>query len=281
MKASCALIIGSLVASEAFRTNVYSLRRSAFRLHSTATSTIRTDPTPVYIEDTDAYGIMYNSNHLRAFDRALIDFSHPVVSMDSLVFKAAPTMGQEYWIEGEEQEDGSWNLELKNGSIVYSIIQGVRVSSNLPSATPLEGANKLATWTFATHRDEYENHLIGRMPLHRVLNLFERSRSNFIGGPAALKRLRDESDIVILVTSMEQLTLLAGDSTHCQPGTRVTVETGFVSKRKGRVLECRHVAKVDGVPVAQGIVNLLLLQESTGRPTNRLPDWLKDMMGIE
>lgn len=29
----------------------------------------------VYIEDTDAYGVMYNSNYLRAYERALFTYS--------------------------------------------------------------------------------------------------------------------------------------------------------------------------------------------------------------
>jgi hypothetical protein len=69
----------------------------------------------VYIEDTDAYGVMYNGNYLRAYDRALHMMLVPspasaaelgdrdawsIVSVEELKFKSPPPLGGTYCIEG-------------------------------------------------------------------------------------------------------------------------------------------------------------------------------------
>jgi hypothetical protein len=68
----------------------------------------------VYIEDTDAYGVMYNGNYLRAYDRALHMMLEPspsaaalgdrddwsIVSVEGLKFKSPPPLGGTYCIEG-------------------------------------------------------------------------------------------------------------------------------------------------------------------------------------
>jgi hypothetical protein len=69
----------------------------------------------VYIEDTDAYGVMYNGNYLRAYDRALHMMLEPspasaaelgdrddwsIVSVEVLKFKSPPPLGGTYCIEG-------------------------------------------------------------------------------------------------------------------------------------------------------------------------------------
>jgi hypothetical protein len=76
-----------------------------------------TPPLQVYIEDTDAYGVMYNGNYLRAYDRALHMMLVPspsssssaavgdlddwsIVSVKELKFKSPPPLGGTYCIEG-------------------------------------------------------------------------------------------------------------------------------------------------------------------------------------
>jgi len=75
----------------------------------------------IYIEDTDCYGLMYNGNYIRSYERALRrvayeikDFSNQRISIGLLQynwhiicstahkFKASPTLGGEYIIYGEK-----------------------------------------------------------------------------------------------------------------------------------------------------------------------------------
>jgi len=60
------------------------------------------------------------------------------------------------------------------------------------------------------------------------------------------------------------------------PGQKVQVETSFVVRKKGMFISCCHTASVNRVRIAQGIVNMMALDETTRRPTNKLPQWMAD-----
>ena len=115
----------------------------------------------VYIEDTDAYGIMYNSNYLRCYDRALhmTSYAHnsktdlacssvvlqhddewSIVSFERMKFKTAPALGTSFVIAGRLVEQPSpheqvWDMQMQcdqDESLVYNTIEGVRIA-HLPS----------------------------------------------------------------------------------------------------------------------------------------------------
>lgn len=286
---------------------------------------IVSEPTPVYIEDTDAYGVLYNANYLRAFDRALqagviasstipenigiktpllkhLDWS--IVSVRQQKFKSSPALGDQYIIVAtliETPDVGNvevWNLVMRSpdGSTIYNTADGVVLArpgalhAALPQQIPLRGNQEvISNTTYVTFRDEYDPHLPNSLPLRSVLNLFERGRSNFLGGPTGLRRLKDEYSLLLVVTTISDCMLLL-DKTEdafirslpvARAQKTVTVKTVVNSKRRGMVLECRQTAFVNDVGIAQGVVDIMHLDANTRRPTNRLPPFLQEIYGLK
>jgi acyl-CoA thioesterase FadM len=135
--------------------------------------TFTSSPVPVYIEDTDAYGIIYNSNYLRMFDRVLFtemlsghnskelqsvlgnDWS--VVAVGHQKFVSSPILGSEVIIHGQlsqimktsfdatkdnhQSRWSVWNMEMRSidGTKIYNIVKDLVIAS-----TPLvEDINQL------------------------------------------------------------------------------------------------------------------------------------------
>jgi len=115
----------------------------------TAPTTTFTSPTfRVYIEDTDAYGVMYNSNYLRSYERALSHVPREEPDDDDEApsrrdevrasnrwvlshisdqkFRSSPALGEEYVVRGElvgprrdlrGNEAEVWRLEMATRSV--------------------------------------------------------------------------------------------------------------------------------------------------------------------
>lgn len=308
--------------------------------------TITTSPMKVYIEDTDAYGIIYNSNYLRSFDRALhmtIDVAHgddegkkdgsnisptvqnlrgqhegwSIVSVGQQRFKASPVLGQDFVIQGElqrsEEIEEVWDMEMisLDGAIVYNTVKDltIQVADNvLETSTKINGSTKQHAPLhsslmkvppfdleaiqpnfvckedyFTIYRDEIDAHWQGHLPLRNVLNLFERSRTNALGGPEGLRRLQEdpENPVTVVVTGISDLTLVEEGVTLI-PGQSVAVETAIVMKRRGMVIECHQTLKSTAgtcdARLAQGKVTLMLLNAKTRRPTTKLPEWVRELL---
>lgn len=320
----------------------------------TTTISFRTPPMQVYIEDTDAYGIMYNSNYLRSFDRALhmtttqynsnrdqslfednnknldggirISGQHEgwsIVSVGQQRFGASPRLGEDFIIEGTLQRmnaDDSeevWDMEMKSldGEIVYNWVKDVTIQvaetgdeystqalhSSLENITSFDmdtiQPNFICKEDFFTvYRDEIDAHWQGHLPLRNVLNLFERSRTNALGGPEGLRRMQedDENPVLAVVTGVSDLTLI-DEGTLLIPGQVVAVETAMVVKRRGMVVECyqtlrstssdnlgkREATNSCTARLAQGKVTLMMLDARTRRPTAKLPGWARELLQVE
>lgn len=376
------------------------------------TRTFITNPMKVYIEDTDAYGVLYNSNYLRCYDRALYissitgcnsnrmksrDWS--IASVKEMKFKGSPPLGGSYIIKGKMIDNSSdghselWDMEMieatdKNedennlSKTVYNIAIGIRIlhpenhdrnalyninpsipfnvgnvfsqktssnKSSVVSVRKVTANNKKMIDKFMVFRDEFDQHLVSHLPLRNVLNLFERSRSNALGGPDELRRLQHDENIIFVVTSIKDLQLFSYSvnadynrtdsgktdsldqvevhpsqventeelqqysslTNSIQAGQELIVETEYVVKKRGMIIECHHKMRIpninptevikDGNTVeknkslvtmtdndsvesgnnyddcrmyAQGIVTLMALDERSRRPTSKLPDWL-------
>ncbi len=72
----------------------------------------------VYIEDTDAYSVIYNGNYIRFYERALqLSGSLPdpnwyICSVNRHKFKSSPTLGDKFRIHGERCNPSTWNLRM-------------------------------------------------------------------------------------------------------------------------------------------------------------------------
>ncbi|KAL3934580.1 MAG: hypothetical protein SGBAC_009732 [Bacillariaceae sp.] len=260
----------------------------------------------VYIEDTDAYGIMYNGNYLKFYDRAL--YSQPdmhsvpspekewsIISLEDQKFIGSPTLGSEFVILGTlkqaPSEDSSvWDLKMTSldGSQTFNSVSNLRVATPAKStdgrSTNFGELSKVPAFDakgtqgetnyFTIFRDEMDAHLASQLPLRIVLNLFERARSNLLGGPLDLKRLQEEHGIVVVVTKISDCTLI--DEGHVlSPGQTGHVDTQSVIKRKGMIVECFQTLKSScGKRLAQGKVTLMMINKTTQRPTSRIPEWV-------
>jgi hypothetical protein len=297
---------------------------------------------------------MYNSNYLRAYDRAL--HSSPVasehqtwsiVSVDRQAFKQPPKLGGQFVIQGTLKESGDayeiWDMEMKGSdnaesaeyNIVYNTAEGVRTerpseSSTSPSdlslawlpspplLSDMSGSlltiNKSFQHSFTTFRDEYDSHLSGCLPLRNMLNLMERTRSMALGGPHVLHRLQTEYSLLFVVSKCQHLSLVGQSAAESgtqysktldcimQAGQPVHVDTQVSVKRKGMILDFYHTVHIEASHttiqangqgddiaksettrrrVAQGVVSLVTIDERTRKPTNKLPLWLLELLGVQ
>ncbi len=117
------------------------------------------------------------------------------------------------------------------------------------------------------------------MPLRNVLNLFERSRSNYLGGPDVLREMQTKENIIFVVTNIEDACLI-DDGATCCAGDELVVEIAFVAKRKGMVLDCLQTLKRGTARLAQAKVRVMVLNASTMRPTNQVPESLKTTLNL-
>ncbi|KAG7352925.1 thioesterase-like superfamily protein [Nitzschia inconspicua] len=302
-------------------------------------------PIRVYIEDTDAYGIIYNSNYLRMFDRALFAASikqeelqtvlgnnseWSVLAVGHQKFVSSPVLGSEVVIQGqlvqtlstESNNDQNscwsvWNMEMRSpdGTRIYNVVTNVIIASRfsvrdvdtvkdiLPisafdDADKQEVNDNLSTLacheTLSIHRDELDAHSTAeegsQLPLRNILSYFERGRTNLFGGPSNLRRLKEQDGVLAVVTGVHNLSPVwrkQGDlwRPHAvAPGVEIDLTSAVQVKRKGMIIEFYQTISIpiDGhnVVVAQGQVNLMMVDATTMRPTAKLPPWAKDLLQI-
>ena len=309
----------------------------------------------VYIEDTDAYGVMYNGNYIRSYERALSHFprhkddscSWLVSSVTNQKFRSSPVLGEEYVIRGillvelDEREgqgdEGAcqrdqnhmeevWQLEMatrnrKNtannwdtedddndwvvhNSATVTILNTLHHSLSLSEKmteketasdiTPskeqnITGGGTIFEQRCTAYNDEFDIHHFNLrhqqqqqsssyrphsiLPIRNAMNFFERSRTNYLGGPSTLRKMQVEEDILWVVTSVDagRVILMVDNNVNCvendveggntttkqaedstylshaivssttpSPRRDVIVRTNFIVKRRGMIVECRH-----------------------------------------
>ena len=137
------------------------------------------DCTEVWIEDTDAYGIMFNGNYLRSYERALLEV-YPssedwhITKVTRHKFKNSPVLGDKFVIRGKKVEgyDEAWDLEMvKENSkdedeVIFNTatitLQNLSfglddVNSTLYSSNEHSDMDKLFVISFKSHRDEFDS----------------------------------------------------------------------------------------------------------------------------
>lgn len=262
-----------------------------------STETFTSATMQVFIEDTDAFGMKYNGNYIRTYERALhtaelgddsILSQHPdwtLIKATNQKFKATIPLGGNYIISGSLEERSSdsevWNLCMScpETGVVYNsasvTVAGLPPSRNGDIELPGDKLNIEGVRTTVhrdmLHRDEFDPHHPNHLPLRSVLNLCERSRSNYIGGPDALSRVQNEDNILIVVTGIDDLISFPQ---HSYPKQRVRVVTHFVPKRRGLLCEARHYLFDDETnkPIAQALVTMVAMNATSKRPT-QWPFW--------
>lgn len=290
----------------------------------------------VYIEDTDAYGVIYNSNYARAFERALLQYA-PLSTSDETgqkwilsaihnqKFRSSPALGEEFIIRGELVNTNTWELEMitenELGDVIHnSALVEVAPGIKLPSANEftLNQSGKVDEKRYIPYHDEFDHYNFDQetskhsyyIPIRNAMNFFERSRSDFLGGPDALRKMQVEDDLIWVVTGVEngrlfdhdiaktenidgisvnqyrpedEMQKMAKEETtpiEVSPGKEVIVETSFDVKRRGMILDCHHTLWMEEGSqrklLAQATCVIVALKGSTRRPTSKLPQWVLD-----
>eukprot|EP01082_Thalassiosira_pseudonana_P001531 g1636.t1 g1636 contig10:2482516-2483733(-) len=300
----------------------------------------------VYIEDTDAYGVLYNSNYLRCYERALLhaprdeyteantnNRSDDIIPTSSKwilstitnqKFRSSPELGEEYRIRGElidrDIDQETWELELVtqdsniddyaiivHNSATISLTRSTSTPTMQHTATSNNNAKfdgKVYERRYIPYHDEFDSHHHAttgttyqshHIPLRNVMNFCERSRSDFLGGPKELRKMQIEDDLLWVVTGVEDGRLLLDEhllerrDDGVRPGKDIIVQTNFIAKRRGMIIECQHRLLVeDGDSstngddtqrrrvLAEATATIMALKGSTRRPTSKLPQWVVD-----
>ena len=181
-----------------FTKNSASVRESedfSSRVAETPNMAFQSSMYMLYIEDTDSYGIMYNSNYLKFAERALFtDFlgreacclenNRTIVSLVDQRFKAAAQLGASFYLKGERREQSQgkevWYIEVRNDETLYNTILMEISDTFAPELSLSEtttDVSNLFVDEFSVYRDEFDP-FRGVILLRSILNMFERSRSS-------------------------------------------------------------------------------------------------------
>ena len=288
------------------------------------------EPMRLYIEDTDAYGVKYNGNYIRSYERALfqfyqningnhqLDFVNDVINDQHFTlrkvtqhkFKSSPKLGAAYCIHGtllktcRETREEVWSLEMieqwndkdnpkedehRKKPIVYNTavvtIVPTKSTSDLNVYSPKAEYHHVAPTfqdEFTIHRDEFDIHLSNSIPIQTVLNLFERQRTNGLGGPDILQKMQDEHNILWVVTSIDDLHIFHDASGDLlKPGVKAIVRSYVDVKRRGMILDFHQevVVKDDESEfvVAEGRVTICSIDSEKKRPTSKIPAYVQEL----
>lgn len=134
-------------------------------------------------------------------------------------------------------------------------------------------------YSFHLNRDEFDAHMPGILPIRTALNIFERTRSNALGGPDLLQKMQ-ESGLLWVVTSIDDMFI--EPLLLCRPGEEVICRSSFDMKRNGMIVECKQeICKInDGdefQTIARGSVTLCAVDSKTGKPTKNIPAFVKEI----
>jgi len=347
---------------------------NAHPYYASELTSFKSPPMQLYIEDTDAYGVKYNGNYIRSYERALHQFHTqydyinvngeeddqqrqvPLLMQDQDFhltkvtrhkFKSSPTLGSSYYIVGRllvdqdndhadnaKLQEETWSLEMLQCTadtdtntdttdndtptpapkpIIYNTAIVTIASSNtsIPTTTSYTSTSASTTTkptpifqdTFTIHRDEFDIHMPNAIPIQTVLNLFERQRSNGLGGPHMLKQMQEEYNLLWVVTSIDDLVIFPylgcndkanaignGNGTRnamVKPGMQVMVRSFVKAKRRGMILECQQEVvatfgnEKEEVILAQGVVSICAIDSVKGRPTSNIPQHVRDLLSLE
>jgi acyl-CoA thioesterase FadM len=292
-------------------------------------------PMQLYIEDTDAYGVMYNGNYIKSYERALHEFhiqakqvnwneqnSPTSFSLSVLLdrsdfilshctshkFKSSPSLGSEYVIKGtmkqstdgvdsDDVQEETWSLEMveyvdsemdRNDKCpkIYNTATVTISTPTKPSPymSPFVADKApMLTKAFTIHRDEFDVHMPGAIPLTTALNLFERVRSDALGGPDKLRQMQEDDNIIWVVTSVDDLQIDARNS--IRPGDNVLVSMYCTMKRNGMLVVCNQELRTtpinddeDTIVLAKGTVTICAIDTIRGRPTSKIPDEVRALL---
>ena len=152
----------------------------------------------VFIENTDAMGIVLNSQMPRMMERALIGagIGDRLASANIMKYRASSILGDELtWdVLSSKKDDGTVKVTCINDAEKL-LFSASKVSTTL---APRKIFNKEETkkYQFCSHFRVWDDELLyddkgSTLSTLTNFNLFERARTNILGGPTALRALME------------------------------------------------------------------------------------------
>lgn len=195
----------------------------------------------VFIEDTDAFGMIYNANYLKLYQRAIETLhggAQLIVRADRMKYKIPGRMGDKLTVQSTflrtEGEISVWEQRvLCSGRELNSATTQVPLNTSPRECAVMNDSTdpQCATPPFRVWADECM--VGGGIDLVASLRFFERSRTLALGGPASLQRCVGEG-AAIVVARVDDLALAPAART-IRPGDLVVVESAVAARGKSLV----------------------------------------------
>ena len=257
----------------------------------------------VFIEDTDCYGVVYNSNYLKFFDRArqaalgvapLAARQRDgevlrLLENTEMKLSGSAVLGQEIEVLSSFAPSASdaavtdWQQTLackKTGAVLASSMASTFLQSRGSTSSPplasrlLPGPAPKYTCEYMVWLDEID----GRQQLSDVsiLKMFERNRNTALGGPTRLSRLQEEGCLIV-VTHINDLKV--DISQTVDPGTKLQVQSTCANRKFKFTFEQEIIQPGRTTPLAQAQVTCFSIASDTKKPTSP-PLWVLEELGL-
>eukprot|EP00435_Cladocopium_sp_Y103_P033889 s2331_g8.t1 len=163
----------------------------------------------VYIEDTDCFGVVFYANYFRFFQRALNELHDlqgkkkrdraVIVGVTQARYRNAAKLGDvltvQLWLEEDAQHHQRWKVSsVTDVECVSAELLVVHPDQNFLSSRNWPAFAGQPRATLVPAREECAS----PPSMHDVLRWFERSRSDFLGGPKALQQVMDLGILVVV-----------------------------------------------------------------------------------
>lgn len=231
------------------------------RLHRQLAEPKFQETCPVFIEDTDCFGVVFYANYFRYFQRSAgqVDASLCLVGIQNARYASAARLGDNVEIVTEEDASPAPGVRSFTQSshvagsacvsarTTYMSMAGAEPVYGPPPAPELPGASPAATVVrVPLHRDEltlppppWRPEALQSFSAFDVLRWFERGRTMALGGPASLAATC-AGGLLPVVARLDDFSLdLASGAASCEPllgAGHLEVHTRAMVQRKMRVV---------------------------------------------
>mmetsp|Transcript_18464 Transcript_18464/g.27807 ORF Transcript_18464/g.27807 Transcript_18464/m.27807 type:complete len:286 (-) Transcript_18464:4287-5144(-) len=236
----------------------------------------RSDRIRVYIEDTDAFNVVFYANYFRYLEYALLQLSEStgpmLLYLDEARFKVPARLGDELEVTTITNDEHGYLHTISRLSDQAVVLTAKTRSTNLSEKEMLlKEANLVENSTIYFNDIDART---GSISLDACLRWFERARSNLIGGPDELASLLEAAQIAVVVCRVDGLSYHPASSTSVttiQTSTRVNVKSKFV------IFEQQVAIPDMDTLIAHATVTCLCSDVNTGKPVG-VPGDLKDRL---
>lgn len=237
------------------------VQRAPLLRGTTTATTLATTTTDVqvFIESTDCFKVAFYANYFKWLEYGL---GKRVRAIDGMAYRRPAVLGDLLTVNTTPFEDGSINhaQTISRDGIDIMTVKRASDEEVAPRTVPAPIFGKVRTVMQHTCRHDDLDGRDGGLSLDACLRGFERSRSDFLGGPEDLSLL-NEKGISVVVAGVDGLRHV---TVSVNEGDRVEF-TADVSQVKTRIVFDQYVA-VNGAPVCFARISCVCVDVIRGRP---------------